>query len=203
MIKRSFDLFISFLGLIILSPILLAIAVAIKLDSSGPVFYAQERMGRAFKHFKLLKFRTMHKDAEKSGPAVTGKNDQRITPLGGFLRRYKLDELPQLFNVLKGDMSFVGPRPEVKEAVERYSQQYGKLLSVRPGITSISSIKNIDEEKLMATPSSDVMENYLSNILPVKIKEDLEYVDRNNILSDIMIICSTLIRLTGRRKTGG
>lgn len=148
-VKRIFDLICSTLGLIVLSPILIVIAIRIKTDSDGPVFFKQIRIGEKNKEFEILKFRTMVVDAEKLGRQITVGNDSRITKIGAFLRKYKLDELPQLINVFKGDMSLVGPRPEVPRYVKMYNEEQRRVLEVKPGITDLASIRYRDENDLL------------------------------------------------------
>ena len=195
MIKRLFDIFFSFAGLIILSPLFLIIAVFIKLDSKGPVFFRHERVGRNFKDFKLYKFRTMSADAVNKALQITVCGDKRVTKIGKFLRKYKIDELPQLINVLKGEMSFVGPRPEVRKYVELFKQDYKKLLKIRPGITDPASIKYSDEERVLAF-SNNWEEDYIKKILPEKIKLASQYVDKhNNIIVDLHLIFKTIFKI--------
>jgi len=198
-VKRIFDLTFSLLGLIICSPIFIMVPIFIKLDSKGPVFFRQERVGKNFKSFKIYKFRTMRYDPEEKGPMVTVGGDRRVTEVGKFLRQYKVDELPQLFNVLKGEMSFVGPRPEVKEYVQLYKKDYKKLLRIRPGITDPASIKYSDEERVLSS-SENWEEEYKKRILPEKIDLSLQYVEQHNIMTDLKIILKTLLK-TGRYKS--
>ena len=167
--KRLFDIFFSALGIIICIPFFIIAAILVKLDSSGPILFTQERIGKDFKPFKIYKFRTMKKAGEQDGPKITIKGDNRITGIGRLLRKYKIDELPQLFNVLKGDMSFVGPRPEISEYVNLFKTAYGKLLSIRPGITDPASICYSNEEILLSG-SDNWEENYRKIVLPEKIK---------------------------------
>ena len=194
--KRIFDLIFSLLGLIVCSPIFIIVAVLIKLDSKGPVFFRQERIGKNFKSFKVYKFRTMEHKANENGPRITVANDSRITRMGRFLRKYKIDELPQLFNVIKGDMSFVGPRPEVKEYVKLYESDYKKLLRIRPGITDPASIKYSDEEGVLSL-SENWEEEYKKKVLPEKIALSLSYVENQNIITDLKLIFKTLFKTYG------
>jgi len=165
---RFFDIIFSFVGLIILSPVLLFICLWVKFTSRGPVFYKQKRVGLGGKEFLLYKFRSMYVNADKRGLLTVGK-DTRITSSGYYLRKYKLDELPQLFNVLTGDMSIVGPRPEVKKYVDLYTDEQKKILNVRPGITDLASIKYKNENDLLHT-QSDPEQYYIAHIMPEKIR---------------------------------
>jgi lipopolysaccharide/colanic/teichoic acid biosynthesis glycosyltransferase len=192
-VKRIFDLTFSLLGLIICSPIFIMVPIFIKLDSKGPVFFRQERVGKNFKPFKIYKFRTMRHEPEEKGPMITVSGDRRVTEVGRFLRQYKVDELPQLFNVLKGEMSFVGPRPEVKEYVQLFKKDYKKLLRIRPGITDPASIKYADEERVLSS-SENWEEEYKKRILPEKIDLSLQYVEQHNIMTDLKIILKTLLK---------
>ena len=192
-VKRIFDFICSTLGLIILSPILIAIVVKIKIDSDGPVFFKQIRVGEKKKEFEILKFRTMVVDAEKLGRQITVGNDSRITKVGGFLRKYKLDELPQLINVFKGDMSLVGPRPEVPRYVKLYNEEQRKVLEVKPGITDLASIRYRDENDLLGE-AENPDDFYINIIMPDKLALNLEYINKNNIFFDIYIILKTIIK---------
>ena len=193
--KRLFDIFFSALGIIICIPFFIIAAILVKLDSSGPVFFTQERIGKDFKPFKIYKFRTMKKVGEQDGPKITIKGDNRITGIGRLLRKYKIDELPQLLNVLKGDMSFVGPRPEISEYVYLFKTAYGKLLSIRPGITDPASICYSNEEILLSG-SDNWEENYRKVVLPEKIKLSLQYVDDHNIITDLRLIVKTFLKIS-------
>lgn len=191
-IKRSMDLFFSFLGLVFLSPIFLVIAIWIKLDSKGPVFYRQTRVGKNMKPFKIFKFRTMVLDAESRGLQITTSDDGRITKAGIFLRKTKLDELPQLFNVFWGQMSLVGPRPEVPKYVEYYPEEIQKIVfSVPPGITDRASLEFKDENELLRL-SKDPEKTYINEILPVKLKYYVDYVENRTMFSDVKIIVDTI-----------
>ena len=190
--KRLFDLFFVIPGLIILSPIFLVVSFLIKSKDGGDILFKQTRVGKAGKHFKVLKFRTMVVDAEKLGAKVTTGNDPRITPVGAFLRKYKLDELPQLINVLIGNMSLVGPRPEVPEYVEFYPEETKKVIfSVHPGITDKASIEFVDENDLL-TDSKDPIEDYKNKILPVKLAYSVEYVKERSLWVDFNLILKTV-----------
>jgi len=193
--KRLFDIFFSALGIIICIPFFIIAAILVKLDSSGPILFTQERIGKDFKPFKIYKFRTMKKVGDQDGPKITIKGDNRITGIGRLLRKYKIDELPQLFNVLKGDMSFVGPRPEISEYVNLFKTAYEKLLSIRPGITDPASICYSNEEMLLSG-SDNWEENYRKIVLPEKIKLSLQYVDNHNIITDLRLIVKTVLKIS-------
>jgi lipopolysaccharide/colanic/teichoic acid biosynthesis glycosyltransferase len=193
--KRWFDLLASGLGLIILSPLLIAIAVAIKWESSGPVFFRQERVGRFGKCFRIHKFRTMGLDAERRGLQITVGADPRVTRVGAILRKYKLDELAQLIDVFVGEMSLVGPRPEVPAYVAFYpADAVDIVLSVRPGITDRASIEYKDENEVLAK-ASDPHKAYVEEVLPIKIRYYVDYVNNRSFLGDLRIILSTLIAI--------
>jgi lipopolysaccharide/colanic/teichoic acid biosynthesis glycosyltransferase len=198
MLKRCFDAVVSAAALVVLSPVLLAIAIRIKLSSPGPVFYRGVRVGRLGRTFRILKFRTMVVDAERIGGSATADDDPRITPVGTFLRKRKLDELPQLWNVLLGDMSLVGPRPEVPQYVALYNDAQKAILNVRPGITDWASLWDCDEGALLAG-SPDPEKAYLEQILPEKLRLQLEYVRRCSFRTDLSILAKTLL-LVLRRK---
>lgn len=192
-VKRIFDLICSTLGLIILSPVLIIIAIRIKMGSDGPVFFKQIRVGENNKEFEILKFRTMVVNAEKLGRQITVGNDNRITKIGAFLRKYKLDELPQLINVFKGEMSLVGPRPEVPRYVKLYNEEQLKVLAVKPGITDLASIRYRDENDLLGEVENPD-EFYINTIMPDKLALNLEYINKNNVFFDIYIIFKTIIK---------
>jgi lipopolysaccharide/colanic/teichoic acid biosynthesis glycosyltransferase len=173
---RIFDILFSFLGLIILAPIFIVIAILIIYTSKGNIFYAQKRVGKHNKDFTLFKFRTMRANADKSGLLTVGTKDARITKVGYFLRKYKLDELPQLFNVLKGDMSLVGPRPEVRKYVDLYNDEQKRVLNVRPGITDYASIEYRNENKILAQ-FDEPEKQYVEEIMPQKLRLSLRYVE--------------------------
>lgn len=195
--KRLFDLVASAVGLLVLSPLFLLVALRVKIGSDGPVFYRGERIGRGGRNFRMLKFRTMRVDAEKAGGSSTADGDPRITPIGAMLRRYKLDELPQLINVLMGDMSIVGPRPQVGHDVEKYTAEERTMLAVRPGITDWSSIKFRNEgEILKDQPDPD--QAYIDLIRPEKIRLQLHYVRNRSFVTDLKILWATLRALAGR-----
>jgi lipopolysaccharide/colanic/teichoic acid biosynthesis glycosyltransferase len=195
MIKRIFDFLVSLFGLVILSPLFLIIAILIKLDSEGPVFYRGERIGKDGRPFRIFKFRTMVKDAEKMGGPSTSADDPRLTKIGKFLRKYKLDELPQLINVLKGEMSLVGPRPEVKMYVDMLKPEEKEIiLSVKPGMTDLASLWDFHEEEVLKG-SKDPEKTYLEKIRPKKIQLQIEYVKNRSFLLDLKIILKTILKL--------
>jgi len=189
--KRIFDFFISLIGLIAISPVLILTALFIKAVSGSPVFYKQERVGLEGRVFKLLKFRTMVTEADKIGTSVTTKNDPRITVVGRFLRRFKLDELPQLINVIKGDMSFVGPRPDVPGFADKLEGEDRIILSVRPGITGPATLKYRNEEELLAKQADPDKFN-AEVIYRDKIRINREYVKNHNFLMDMRYILQTV-----------
>jgi len=176
---------------VFLAPFLILITIIIKADSKGPVFYIQKRVGKGNKDFRLFKFRSMRIDSDISGLLTVGNKDPRITSSGYYLRKYKLDEIPQLYNVLKGEMSFVGPRPEVRKYVELYNEYQMKVLEVKPGITDLASIKYRNENELLAD-SDDPEGLYTNEIMPDKIEINLEYISDRSLLKDIRIIIKTL-----------
>ena len=188
--KRAFDIVCSFLGLAILSPLLLIVSVLVAVTSSGGVFFRQVRIGKDGKPFRIFKFRSMRKD--NAGLKITTGNDSRITPVGRFLRKSKVDELPQLINVLIGDMSFVGPRPEVADYVELYTPYQRQVLQVRPGITGLASIRFRNENDLL-TASDDPNRTYIEEVMPQKIALDLEYIPHASVWYDIRLILETLV----------
>jgi lipopolysaccharide/colanic/teichoic acid biosynthesis glycosyltransferase len=189
--KRIFDLFFSFFGLILLLPFFILIAIFIKLGSKGPVFYKQVRVGKNNEDFWLLKFRTMVTGADKKGLLTVGSKDSRVTGIGYHLRKYKLDELPQLINVLKGEMSLVGPRPEVRKYVSMYSSEQLKVLSVQPGITDYASIEFSNENELLGKVDNPE-EVYITEIMPQKLSINLKYIKEKSLLTDLKIVLMTL-----------
>ncbi len=189
--KRAFDIVASLIGLLLLSPLLIIIALWVKLSSKGPVFFTQKRVGRDFKEFNLYKFRSMVVGADSQGPGVTSSDDNRITKVGRFIRKTKIDELPQLLNVLKGDMSLVGPRPELKKFVDAYTEEYKKVLSVKPGITDNAAIEFRNEEEIMSQ-YQDKERAYIDIILPQKIKLYYDYIDNISFLNDMKLLLHTL-----------
>ncbi|MBI5409339.1 MAG: sugar transferase [Nitrospirae bacterium] len=198
--KRIFDIIFCAAGLAILSPLFIVIAALVKATSPGPVFYRQERSGRDFKPFKIFKFRSMAADADITGAGITSREDRRITKFGAFLRRTKLDELPQLINVLAGDMSLVGPRPEIPGFVDRNREAYAEILKVRPGITDIASIKFLNEAALLSDSSDEAEKKYLNEILPRKLKYGREYLERQGLIFDIRLILETIYRILVQKK---
>ncbi len=197
-LKRTFDIITSLSGLMLLGPLIFFLIIFIKFDSPGPAFYRGERVGRYGKTFRIFKFRTMVADAEKSGGPSTASDDPRITRVGKFLREYKLDELPQLVNVLKGDMSIVGPRPEVLMEVETYTNEERRILEVRPGITDWASLTFHNEGEILKG-SPDPHQAYREKIKPGKMRLALKYVDERSFLTDIRIILETLLTLVKTR----
>ena len=175
MMKRTFDVLLATLGLVVLSPVLVIVAILIKCDSPGPVIFKQTRVGKGFRRFALFKFRTMVHDAHEKGRQLTIGADTRITRMGYVLRRLKLDELPQLLNILKGDMSFVGPRPEISHYAEMFREEYEEVLRVRPGLTDLASLKYLDEQTTLGA-SQDPEKEYIENILPDKVRLAKLYV---------------------------
>jgi lipopolysaccharide/colanic/teichoic acid biosynthesis glycosyltransferase len=192
MAKRIFDIVTAILGLIILLPIFLLIAALIRIDSKGPVFFLQQRIGKDGIPFLLFKFRTMHVGSEQGTAITVGNRDPRITRVGYYLRKIKLDEVPQLINVVKGEMSFVGPRPEVKKFVDLYTPEQRKVLEVVPGMTDYASILFRNENELLAGKSDPIV-YYIEHIMPKKLQMNLEYVNDNNVWIDLKIIVRTLL----------
>lgn len=197
-LKRGFDIIFSSLGLIILSPLFLIIILIIKTGSKGPAFFKQTRVGKDGKEFKIIKFRTMEVDAEKKGMQITVGQDSRITKEGKWLRKFKLDELPQLINVLVGDMSFVGPRPEVPKYVGYYDDYQRNILKVKPGITDLASIEFRAENELLGR-SADPEKTYIEEIMPAKFSLNLKYLKNMTLLNDVKIIMKTILVLLLRK----
>jgi len=193
-VKRAFDVIASTLGLAAASPVLAVVAIAVKMSSPGPVLYRGKRVGRRGRIFEILKFRTMVENAEQFGGTATANDDKRITSLGRRIRRWKLDELPQLWNVLVGEMSFVGPRPEVEMYVAGYSRAESKILELRPGLTDWATIWNSDEGAALAG-SADPERLYRDVIRPIKTELQLLYYDTRSVRTDVKIFCYTLIKL--------
>ncbi len=189
--KRVFDIVASGLGLVVLSPIFAVLAVWIKCDSKGPVFYRQVRVGRGNKDFRIYKFRSMRQGADKKGLITVGGRDPRVTRSGYYIRKYKLDEFPQLINVFVGDMSLVGPRPEVRKYVDMYTPEQMRVLDVRPGITSLASLRYRNENELLAQ-ADDPDRCYVEKVMPDKIAIDLEYVANAGLWTDIKLIFATI-----------
>lgn len=194
--KRAFDIVTSLIILLVFLPIGLVIGVWISLESRGGVFYRQERVGRHGVPFQLLKFRTMRRNADKAGRLTVGMRDARITRSGYFLRKYKLDEFPQFVNVLKGDMSVVGPRPEVREYVDRYTESQREILNVKPGITDLASIEYFRENELLGQ-SSDPQKTYIEEIMPAKIELNRKYLANPTVVHDLKIMWRTFLKMIG------
>jgi len=194
MVKRLFDLMITIPMLLLVSLFFLIIALLIKLGSKGPVFYMQTRVGLNSRDFKIFKFRTMQMNADKAGLLTVGGRDPRVTPIGYFLRKYKLDELPQLLNVLFGSMSLVGPRPEVRKYVDLYNVEQQKVLSVKPGITDYASIEYSEENELLAK-SNDPERTYIDEIMPAKLLLNQKYIAEKSLTTDIKIIWLTFKKI--------
>ncbi len=197
MIKRGFDFICSLIGILILSPVFVVIWIWIKLESEGPALFLQTRVGKNNKDFKLYKFRTMYVNAEAKGQLTVGMRDPRITGAGYVLRKYKLDELPQLFNVLEGTMSLVGPRPEVRKYVDMYTSTQMQVLNVKPGITDLASIKFINENELLAK-AEHPEEYYINEIMPAKLRINMEYVHNRAFFKDLLLIFKTLSKIVSK-----
>lgn len=189
--KRLFDIVCSFFGLVFLSWLFVFVALWVGLSSRGGVFYRQRRVGRCNRNFTIYKFRSMRVNSDSQGLLTIGGRDGRITKAGVFIRKYKLDELPQLFNVLRGDMSFVGPRPEVRKYVELYTEEQKKVLTVRPGITSLSSIKYRNENEILSR-SDNPEQYYIDVIMQDKLAIELDYLEQRSLLTDIKVIFQTI-----------
>ena len=194
MAKRLFDIVSSGIGLLCLAPVFVVMAIWIKLDSRGPVFYRQTRVGRYGRDFRIFKFRSMRVGSDKGRQITVGEKDPRITRFGYFIRRYKIDELPQLINVFLGDMSIVGPRPEVRKYVDLYSEEQRKVFQVRPGITDLASIKYRNENELLSQVD-DPDTYYIDVIMPDKLTINLEYIRHQSFMGDIKIIFNTLFKI--------
>ena len=200
--KRTFDFAVALIGLIVLSPLLVATAILIKLTTPGPMFFQQERVGRGFRAFKILKFRTMVHEAHKLGGQLTVCEDPRITSVGRVLRTTKIDELPQLINVVRGEMSFVGPRPEVPRYVEMFREDYEQVLMVRPGITDLASLEYRHESELLEL-SDDPERTYIAEILPEKVALAKEYIRRSSFWFDLRLIVRTVLRMAESGRSTG
>ncbi len=192
--KRIMDIVFSLGFILVLSPVLLLIAIWIKLDSTGPVFYLQERIGLHRKPFRIYKFRTMHPDADKRGLLTVGGRDPRVTSAGYYLRKFKLDELPQFFNVLGGSMSLVGPRPEVKRYVDLYNSTQLNVLNLKPGITDYASIEYSDENEILGK-ASDPERTYIDEIMPAKLELNLKYINDQSFITDCKILLRTFLKI--------
>jgi len=194
MLKRLFDIIFSFLGLLILFPFLLIISFLIIIESRGGIFYKQQRVGRNDRDFSLIKFRSMRENSDKSGLLTIGAKDKRITKSGYYLRKYKLDEIPQLINILTGEMSFVGPRPEVRKYVELYDEHQRKVLKVKPGLTDYASIEYFKESEILFSKPNP--ENaYIKEIMPAKLDLNLKYIDEKSFFMDFRIIIKTILKV--------
>jgi len=189
-LKRIIDILISLTALIVLLPLYIIIALFVLLSSGYPVFYYQERIGRSWKPFSIIKFRTMVKGADKIGPGITSSTDERVTSAGRILRKYKLDELPQFFNVLKGDMSLIGPRPELLKYINFYREDYCSILNIKPGITDYAAIIYRDEETLLGKSNKE--ESYITRILPSKIELYKKYMAEMGFYTDVKILLNTV-----------
>ena len=197
MMKRAFDITIASVGLVLLSPLLIVVSLLIKLDSPGPALFRQERIGRKFRPFRIYKFRTMVQEAPGKGGMITFGGDPRITRVGRVLRTTKIDELPQLLNILRGEMSFVGPRPEVRPYVERFREDYAEILKVLPGITDLASLQYRHEAEILGC-SENPEEEYVTRVLPEKIRLAKEYLRRSSMRFDVILIMRTLLSLWRR-----
>jgi len=193
-LKRIFDIICSLSGIIILSPLFIGISLLIIINSGFPVFYFQTRVGKGNKDFKLFKFRTMFANSDKKGLLTVGGRDSRITPVGYYLRKLKLDELPQLFNVLSGTMSLVGPRPEVRKYVDMYNSQQKMVLDAKPGITDYASLDYINESELLAK-SEDPEKTYINEVMPAKLQLNLKYINESGLFTDLTIILRTIFKI--------
>lgn len=202
-IKRLFDIILSSIGLIIISPILIIVSIIIKIDSKGPIFFRQERVTTNNRTFKIFKFRTMVENADKIGTLVTVGEDKRITKVGKFIRKCKIDELPQLINILIGDMTFIGTRPEVRKYVDCYTDEMKATLLMRAGVTSIASIKFRNESEIMdkyMKKEKDADKVYIERVLPEKMKYNLEYIEKFNMFYDLGTIINTILAIIGLKK---
>ena len=191
--KRAFDIIFSLIGLLFLSPLFLILFLIIPLDSKGGVFFRQYRVGKNGKEFKLIKFRSMKKIAEDKLELTVGE-DQRITRIGKYIRSYKIDEFPQLWNILKGEMSFVGPRPEVPRYVQLYSDEQRIVLSVRPGLTDPASLAFMNEAQILAETDNPT-EKYIREIMPEKLRMNIDYLEKRSFLTDLRIILKTMTKI--------
>jgi lipopolysaccharide/colanic/teichoic acid biosynthesis glycosyltransferase len=194
MLKRIFDIFFSVTGLLILLVPFIIISLIIVLDSGGGIFYMQQRVGKDGSDFKLFKFRSMRTGADKAGLLTVGGRDNRITKIGYYIRKYKIDELPQLINVLIGNMSLVGPRPEVRKYVDLYTVEQMNVLSVKPGITDYASIEYSNENEILGK-AEDPEKTYIEEIMPAKLKMNLRYIEQQGIATDVKIIFATLAKI--------
>ena len=193
--KRLFDIIFSIILIIVLSPIMLIISILIKMDSQGKIIYKQKRITQYGKSFYIFKFRTMVTNAEQVGASITSEHDDRITKIGKYLRKYRLDEFPQLFNILKGDLTFVGTRPEVPKYVKYYTEFMQATLLLPAGVTSLASIEFKDEDKILSESQDDIETTYINKVLPLKMELNLEYIEKFSILNDIKIIILTVLKV--------
>lgn len=196
--KRAFDLIVATLAVLVLLPLLLLLALAVALTSPGGAFFAQTRVGKGGTEFRLLKFRSMRPGSEAKGQLTVGGRDPRITAVGHFLRKTKLDELPQLFNILKGEMSLVGPRPEVPKYVALYSAEQRQVLQVRPGLTDYASLEYFEENALLGA-SENPEETYIQEVMPAKLALNAKYIEDMGLGTDLKILLRTAVRIVGRR----
>ena len=196
--KRAFDLIVATLAVLVLLPLLLLLALAVALTSPGGAFFAQTRIGKGGTEFRLLKFRSMRPGSEAKGQLTVGGRDPRITTVGHFLRKTKLDELPQLFNILKGEMSLVGPRPEVPKYVALYSAEQRQVLQVRPGLTDYASLEYFEENALLGA-SENPEETYIQEVMPAKLALNAKYIEDMGLGTDLKILLRTAVRIVGRR----
>ncbi|MFI0429156.1 sugar transferase [Mariniflexile sp. HMF6888] len=195
--KRCFDVICAIIGLMILAPFLLLISILIKLDSKGPILFIQGRVGKNNTDFNIYKFRTMRMQSETKGLLTLGNRDSRITKIGYVLRRYKIDEFPQLINILKGDMSFVGPRPELRYYVNFYNEDDMEIFAVRPGITGLASLKYRNEVELLKA-AENPEEFFINTIIPDKLKFNKEYIKKRNFFFDLKLIFITIIKVVAK-----
>jgi lipopolysaccharide/colanic/teichoic acid biosynthesis glycosyltransferase len=196
MLKRIFDIFFSLAGLLVLSPVLILVSVLVVFSSKGGVFYVQQRVGRNNKDFNLFKFRTMYLKADQKGLITVGGRDPRITRVGYYLRKYKLDELPQLLNVFFGTMSMVGPRPEVRKYVDMYDEEQRKVLEVKPGITDYASLEYFSENELLGR-SADPERTYIQEVMPAKLQLNKKYISEAGFFTDMEVIFRTVLKIIG------
>ncbi len=194
MIKRLFDIIVSLITLVFIWPVLLVIAVSVALESRGGIFFKQERVGKNEQVFWIYKFRTMRPDSESKGLLTVGGRDTRITQVGYYLRKFKLDELAQLVNIIKGDMSWVGPRPEVPKYVNMYNEEQKKVLLVRPGLTDYASLAYINENEILQK-SSNPEQTYINDIMPAKLEMNLRYIKEKSLLTDFKIMWKTFLKI--------
>jgi lipopolysaccharide/colanic/teichoic acid biosynthesis glycosyltransferase len=200
--KRALDVFVSGVALVVLSPLLIVLAAAVRLDSQGPALFKQERVGRGGRPFRIYKLRSMVRDAERMAGNVSPTGDPRVTRVGAFLRKWYLDELPQLFNVLKGDMSLVGPRPETPGYVAHYTEDERRVLAMKPGVAGPSTLAFMDEARLL-DQADDPEDYYVSHLLHERVRLDLRYVDRRSLLGDVRLLLRQVWVIVSGRSTAG